>query len=187
MFKQFSQKHASSSRGPLLMGKNSLQVTSWWLSLAQGQRYLSLNYDLVPNIMVVEFNSSSCVSCQPSLYFYVVDCIKKRDMKIESTFYHRFTSKEAPVSVPTITLSSYDVRYIMGLDMCALGHTAVKKCSSKLAHEKIDHVVPQETTGYHSAGRKVYCFIFFKVAASGNEMDKIYNSFNSVIWMLSLL
>lgn len=73
----------------------------------------------------------------------MLDCIKKRDRDIESTFYHRFSSKEAPVPVPT--MSSYDVRYIADLATCGLGHTIVKKCSSKLAHDKIDSVVAVET------------------------------------------
>lgn len=58
---------------------------------------------------------------------------------------HRLSSKEAPVSVPTITLSCYHIRYITGLDTCGFGHTAVKKCSTKLAHDKIASVVPVET------------------------------------------
>lgn len=72
----------------------------------------------------------------------MVDCIKKRDTDIESTFCHRFSSKEVLVSVPT--MSSCDVRYITDLDTCVLGHTIVKKCSSKPTYNKIGSVVTVE-------------------------------------------
>lgn len=62
-------------------------------------------------------------------------------MDIESTFSPGFSSKEDAVSVPIITLSSYDVTYIRSLDMSGLGHTVVKQHYSKPAHDKIDSVV----------------------------------------------